>query len=159
MAFCHLTDDGDGFLFRQFQMWSFSITRLEISRSPVLKLTTTLFSLSDHYILSQEWRVIVDQVHTNGTIISQVWPSCWLWGILIMVGCVLSQLKPSELYILSCGKDRGLQARFFPQVRMQSSSGFILYDVTRPANFAALQSMTLTCRPILNKLFCPDTNH
>ena len=27
-----------------------------------------------------------------------------------MVGCVLSQLKPSELYILSCGKDRGLQA-------------------------------------------------
>ena len=26
-----------------------------------LKLTTTLFSLSDHYILSREWRVIVDQ--------------------------------------------------------------------------------------------------
>ena len=65
----------------------------------------------------------------NGTIISQVWPSCWLWGILIMVGCVLSQLKPSELYILSCREDRGLRARFFPQVRMQSSSGFILYDV------------------------------
>ena len=34
---------------------------------------------------------------------SQVWPSCWLWGIPIMVGCVLSKLKPSELYILSCG--------------------------------------------------------
>ena len=29
------------------------------------KHTTTLFSLSDHYILSQEWRVIVDQVQTN----------------------------------------------------------------------------------------------
>ena len=26
-----------------------------------LKHTTTLFSLSDHYILSREWRVIVDQ--------------------------------------------------------------------------------------------------
>ena len=24
-----------------------------------------------------------------------------------MVGCVLSQLKPLELYILSCGKGRG----------------------------------------------------
>ena len=30
-----------------------------------LKHTTTLFSLSDHYILSREWRVIVDQEHTN----------------------------------------------------------------------------------------------
>ena len=27
-----------------------------------LKHTTTLFALSDHYILSREWRVIVDQV-------------------------------------------------------------------------------------------------
>ena len=31
----------------------------------ILKHTTTLFSLSDHYILSREWRVIVDQVQTN----------------------------------------------------------------------------------------------
>ena len=30
-----------------------------------LKHTTTLFSLSDHYILSREWWVIVDQLHTN----------------------------------------------------------------------------------------------
>ena len=29
----------------------------------MLKHTTTLFSLSDHYILSREWRVIVDKVH------------------------------------------------------------------------------------------------
>ena len=62
-----------------------------------LKQTTALFSLSDHYILSREWRVIVDEVQnnyrgrSNGTIISQMWPSCWLWRILIMVGCVLSQ--------------------------------------------------------------------
>ena len=28
-----------------------------------LKHTTTLFALSDHYILSREWRVIVDQLH------------------------------------------------------------------------------------------------
>ena len=44
-----------------------------------LKHNTTLFSLSDHYILSLEWRVIVDQVQTNyhgrpnDTIISQVY--------------------------------------------------------------------------------------
>ena len=35
------------------------------NHSTLLKHTTTLFSLSDHYILSREWRVIVDQVHTN----------------------------------------------------------------------------------------------
>ena len=62
----------------------------------ILKHTTTLFSLSDRYILSLEWRVIVDQVHTNNhgrhmVKISQVWPS----GIVIIVGCVLSQLKSS----------------------------------------------------------------
>ena len=40
--------------------------------------TTTLFSLSDDYILSREWRVIVDEVQINyrgrpnGTIISQM---------------------------------------------------------------------------------------
>ena len=44
-----------------------------------------------------------------------------------MVGCVLSQLKPSELYILSCEKGRGRRPRPFPQLRMQTSSGFILY--------------------------------
>ena len=31
----------------------------------ILKHTTPLFSLSDHYIPSQEYRVIVDQVQTN----------------------------------------------------------------------------------------------
>ena len=49
---------------------------------------------------------------------SQVWPSCWLWGILIMFGCVLSQLKHSELYILSCEKSLGLRPRPFSQLRM-----------------------------------------
>ena len=44
-----------------------------------------------------------------------------------MVGCVLSQLKPSEHYILSCGKGLGLRPRPFPQLRMWYSSGFILY--------------------------------
>ena len=75
----------------------------------ILKHTTTLFALFDHYILSRKWWVIANKVETYhgigcGAIISQVWPSCWLWGILIMVGCVLSQLKPSERYILSCEK-------------------------------------------------------
>ena len=32
---------------------------------PKLKHTTTVLSLFDHYILSREWRVIVDQVRTN----------------------------------------------------------------------------------------------
>ena len=30
-----------------------------------------------------------------------------------MVGCVVSQLKPSELYILSCEKGHGLRPRPF----------------------------------------------
>ena len=42
-----------------------------------------------------------------------------------MVGCVLNQLKPSELYIVSCGNGLGLQP--FQQLRIYSSSGFILY--------------------------------
>ena len=100
---------------------------------PILKHTTTLISLSDHYILSREWRVIVDTLQTDYhgrpmvLKISQVWPSCWLWGILIMFGCVLSQLKPAELYILSCEKSLGLRPRPFSQLWMLSSSGFILY--------------------------------
>ena len=53
-----------------------------------------------------------------GAIISQVWPSCWLCEILIMVGYVLSQLKPSEVYILSCGKGLGLRPRPFSQLSM-----------------------------------------
>ena len=57
--------------------------------------TTTLFDLSGHYILSREWGVIADHVQSNyhGAIISQV----LLRGIVIMIGCVLSQLKPRAL--------------------------------------------------------------
>ena len=36
-----------------------------LQQKRVLKHTTTLYSLSEHYILSREWRVIDDQVHTN----------------------------------------------------------------------------------------------
>ena len=36
-----------------------------------------------------------------------------------MVGCVLSQLIPPELYILSCGRSLGLRPRPFPQVTFQ----------------------------------------
>ena len=39
----------------------------------MLKHTTTLFPLSDHYILSREWKVIVDQVQTN----HHGWPCCY----------------------------------------------------------------------------------
>ena len=31
----------------------------------ILKHTTKLFALSDHYILSREWRVIVDQIQNK----------------------------------------------------------------------------------------------
>ena len=31
----------------------------------ILKHTSTIFSLSDHYILSWEWKFIDDQVQTN----------------------------------------------------------------------------------------------
>ena len=40
-----------------------------------------------------------------------------------MVECVLSQLKPWELYIRSCEKGLGLRPRPFSQLRMWSSSG------------------------------------
>ena len=46
-------------------------------------------------------------------LISQVWPSCWLWGILILVGCVLSQLNPSGFSIVSCENCLGLRPRSF----------------------------------------------
>ena len=43
-----------------------------------------------------------------------------------MVGCVLSQLKPSELYILSCGKSLGLRPRTFPQLTIMF---FVRYPI------------------------------
>ena len=67
----------------------------------VLKHTTTLFALSNHYILSREWRVIVHQVQTNyhgGPIWSYNQSGVTKRDTHIVVGCVLSQLKPTELY-------------------------------------------------------------
>ena len=46
-------------------MHYFSLDISCVSIENELKHTTTLFSLSDHYILSREWRVIVDQVQIN----------------------------------------------------------------------------------------------
>ena len=57
-----------------------------------------------------------------------------------MVGCVLSQLKPSELYIPSCKKGLGLRPRPFSQLRMLEFLGF--YPIPN------------TCvAPLLNELF------
>ena len=49
-----------------------------------------------------------------------------------MLGCVLSQSKPSELYILSCGKSLGLRPRLFPQLRFHQDKDVLIYtfDVT-----------------------------
>ena len=91
----------------------------------VLKHTTTLFALFSHYILSQEWRVIVGQVQTNYHGIVSLW--CYnqsgVTELLIMRDphyCLmwLSQLKLLELYILSCGKGLGFRPRPFPQLRI-----------------------------------------
>ena len=38
---------------------------VEVKRSFQLKHTTALFALSDHYILSREWRVTGDQAQAN----------------------------------------------------------------------------------------------
>ena len=37
-----------------------------------------------------------------------------------MVGCVLNQLKPSDLYILCCEKGLSLRPPPFPQLRMRA---------------------------------------
>ena len=47
-----------------------------------------------------------------------------------MVGCVSSQLKPSELDTLSCERSLGLRPQPFSQLRMLSSKGFILYRMS-----------------------------
>ena len=87
----------------------------------------SVFSLSDHDILSREWRVIVHQVQINyhGRPIQYCNQSgatelliMGIFIILIMVVCVLSQLKPSELYILSLEKALGLRPRPFSKLRM-----------------------------------------
>ena len=79
-----------------------------------LKNNTTLFALSDHVILCQEWRVIVGLNFKPIIMLGlMVWPSCWLRGILIVVACVLSQLKPSGFSILSCEKNIGLRPHIF----------------------------------------------
>ena len=46
-----------------------------------------------------------------------------------MVGCVLSQLKPSGISILTCEKGLGFRPRPISQLRMQNFSGFILYGM------------------------------
>ena len=98
--------------------WSTIWEDIHIIRQIILlKRTTTLFALSDHYILSREWRIIVDQVQTNNHGRHMILLSVRCDRAVdyegsplsvLMVGCVLSQLKPEELYILSCEKSLGV---------------------------------------------------
>ena len=80
-----------------------------------------IFKIKTHHtacwLLFTKYRPII-MVGLWYYIINQVWQSCWLWGILIMVGFVLSQLKPSELYNLSCENGLGLRPRPFSQLRL-----------------------------------------
>ena len=47
-----------------------------------------------------------------------------------MVGCVLSQLEPSELYILSCGKGLGLfHSQEWSAPRALSYIGLLVYEI------------------------------
>ena len=91
------------------KMWDLCSTRLEIIKTHhyIIFFVRPLHSKPgmERYCLPS-----TDQLSwwTYGIIISQVWPSCWLWEILIMVRCVLSHFKSSELYILSCEKCLGL---------------------------------------------------
>ena len=43
----------------------------------------------------------------------------------IIFAGITYRIKPDELYILSCGKGRGRRPRPIPQLRMESSEGFI----------------------------------
>ena len=70
--------------FKEFFTTDRDVDCVIISRLMTLVKTHhyTLFSLSHHYILSREWRVIAHQVQTNYrgrhyTISSQARPNCW----------------------------------------------------------------------------------
>ena len=79
----------------------------------MLKHTTKLLYLSDHYILSREWRVIVDQVQTKYYGRPIWYDQSGVTEMLIMRDphYALSQLKTLELYILSCEKALGLRPK------------------------------------------------
>ena len=86
----------------------------------ILKHTATLFALSDHDILSREWRVIVDQDQSSwwayGAVISQVWLNCWFWKILYILqwGANISRRDCSKLLRLlswQCNKVKKTEER------------------------------------------------
>ena len=61
-------------------------------------------------------------------------------GILIMVGCVLSQLKPSELYILSYEKGLGLRPRPRPSAFFTAKNVELLglYPILNHRHFVSM---------------------
>ena len=69
-----------------------------------------------------------------------------------MVGCVSSQLKPSEIYTLSWEKSLGLRPQPFSQLRMLSSSGFILYRMS----WSVEENNVLVC---FKNFESPSTSH
>ena len=99
-----------------------------------LKHTTTLFSLSDHYTLSREWNVIVDQVQTNyhgwlkvplsvrchQTVDYEGYSLCsYVFKSVKTLQALHSYHSLSFLsFFLICGKGLGFRPRPFPQIRM-----------------------------------------
>ena len=88
-----------------------------------LKHTTTLFSLSDHYILSRELRIFVDKVLTNYYGRPMVLNLSSVTQLLIMrdlhyARMCFKSVKTLELYIPTCENNLGLRPRPFSQLRM-----------------------------------------
>ena len=89
----------------------------------MFKTTTTLFALSDHYILGRNGELML--IEYRPIIMVGLWSYNQSAGIDLLIMRIhhygrmrLSQLNSSELYILSCGKSLGLRPGPSPQLRM-----------------------------------------
>ena len=120
------------------------------SVASVTVLITTFYAL--------EWRVFVDQYRPIIMVslwytIAQVWPSYWLWGNLIMVGCVVDEDDNVKsglkgLSQLAVRKASAFGLGLFSQLRIESSSGFILCRLLDSINCSLSEKMV--CWPPLS---------
>ena len=90
--------------------------------------------------------------HIYGAVFTQVWPSCWWWGILIMVGCALSELKPSEHYIRSCEKEwRAPRALSYTVSTLTVTTSIVLWEHTVQEHMKSREnSVVERCHIFLN---------
>ena len=88
------------------------------TKAVTFKHTTTLFSLSNHYILSREWLLLTNYHSSHMGLKSVRCDRAVDYEGSSLYSEVFKSVKPSELYILSRGKGHGLRPRPFPQLRM-----------------------------------------